>query len=169
MGGPNNDFIPGGSYIRGNYPALDKALDEMGSPMPDRAVVDGAGIRAALRKAYDCGCDKCGGDMVLWQDIGDMKCQSCGRTGDEIEDDLRKSPPRSLVALSEDRQWLVVLQPVEKYGKVALFRFYRKHDLFHHYAHAGIEPIEDTGQDAHEVLRDAIAAQLRAQDAGEGE
>ncbi len=40
MSGPNNDIIPGGSYARGDYPALDKALDEMGSPMPDRAVVD---------------------------------------------------------------------------------------------------------------------------------
>lgn len=120
--------------------------------MPDRAVVDGAGIRAALRKAYDCGCDKCGGDMVLWQDIGDMKCQSCGRTGDEIEDDLRKSPPRSLVALSEDRQWLVA-----RISSVGMFRAFGFGIFkFDGRDYLWQESVLGTGQDAHEVLREFL-------------
>lgn len=63
---------------------------------------------------------------------------------------VRPPQPRALVALSEDRQWLVVLDPEpEDWDEMHfnLFHFSRRwwtweHELL----------INDTGQDAHEVL-----------------
>lgn len=65
-------------------------------------------------------------------------------------------PDRAVVAISEDRQWLVVLHP-----ELRRFRFYGMDDFGAYKPfHAIVRPLpagrtsylDDTGQDAHEVL-----------------
>lgn len=167
--------------------------------MPDRAVVDEKAVRAALQKAWDTGCDGCGGMMVMRADIGDMRCQQCGRTGDDIERELRAdalSPdravadrrtycqdllddlsgiegaraaaarnrarrciketepqPRAIVALSEDRQWLCVLDKESRWALTddilwSIYGWDTNESLY-----LFVKNTQDTGQDAHEVLR----------------
>lgn len=54
--------------------------------------------------------------------------------------------PRAVVAISEDRKWLVVQQPGGDCDWFAIYDFGR-------WGYEEYHAIEDTGQDAHEVLR----------------
>lgn len=93
---------------------------------PDRAVVD---------------CVWCSGDGYV---TGSMPCPEC------------TPQPRALVALSEDRQWLVVLEPERWSG----FGVYRREWMsgtfatsgYWHWVRAKRGYAEDTGQSADEVL-----------------
>ena len=58
-------------------------------------------------------------------------------------------PDRAVVAVSDDRQWLVVLTPE---GRWSLAGWGLNHSGHHMWV--TVRDIEDTGQDAHEVLRE---------------
>lgn len=88
--------------------------------MADRAVVD------------EVPCAWCSGDGYV---TGSMPCPECTPT------------PRALVALSEDRQWLVVLMPEFAMFPWVLYR--RAYEIDHWVPETHFR---DTGQDAHEVL-----------------
>ena len=59
--------------------------------------------------------------------------------------------PRALVALSEDRQWLVVLMPD---GFFEVFQFENSQWS---YGYGPNDRFKDTGQDVHAVLADFLA------------
>lgn len=128
--------------------------------MPDRAVVD-------ERKVM---CRECGGwfptnearAYCVVRDGGDeypgtVLCEMC--LGDvELDDDVERvieeadeGAPRALVALSEDRQWLVMLDVA---GDASEWTVRRKH--LDDYVPAHFAFRMDTGQDANEVLADFL-------------
>lgn len=101
-------------------------------PMPDRAVVG------------DLCCEN--PDIDLYYDDSDQRqlyCRNCRSPFPPEE-----PQPRALVALSEDRQWLVVLEsPIAKWRGYWVVYARGFADRY------GVENyIEDTGQDAHQVL-----------------
>lgn len=168
MGGPNNDIIPGGSYVRGNYPALDKALDEMGSPMPDRAVMEIKQTTLVDDRAcpacHEVGVLRCHieseplGERVLAQ-WAQWECKRCGNRWPAMPDTC--PPPRALVALSEDRQWMCSKIPEPFINFCICERVW-------HNGFFGVDGrdiweerycVEDTGQDAHAVLAAWLAGQ----------
>lgn len=111
--------------------------------MTDRAVVDDP-------------CPFCGKDRV--HDIYDgdrrVRCLSCNIFW--YPDDPEPEP-RALVALSEDRQWLVVLD-VKNVWNVMEKRYGQ---ATHGFWWKSVQDIRDTGQDAQDVL----AAFLEGRDA----
>lgn len=98
--------------------------------MPDRAVV---GDKNNWSGCYMCPhCDE----------IQIKTCQQCGELIDFAK-------PRALVAISEDRQWLVVLE------EIGWWRLRRRDDDEHFVTHETGIPggwIYDTGQRAEDVL-----------------
>ena len=77
-------------------------------------------------------------------------CPSCANCGVAIV-----NQPRALVALSEDRQWLVIqAKTVDGRSK---WRFWKRDRQCLSYSlDTSIRYVEDTGQDAHEVLREFL-------------
>lgn len=118
--------------------------------MPDRAVVDDRPIPGP-------GCDHCEGGLVLVVGRDKIWEETCPRCGPKsipwsyaapIDAGLPEPQPRAIVALSEDRQWLVVLFPnVHKLRDMwAILR-------------CKWDTVADTGQDAHAVLAEWMAGQ----------
>ena len=106
--------------------------------MPDRAVVDERSEPCPQRVGVD-------GSWHHWSAPipdtgGERACLDCGK--------VQQPQPRALVALSEDRQWLVVLD-VHGVWNVMGKRFGQ---ATHGFWWKSEGDIEDTGQDAHEVL-----------------
>lgn len=111
--------------------------------MPDRAVVD-------ERTAYIAGYEAGFGDRYYEHSEPEA---SYSEWVSAARPEIPRDPqPRAIVAISEDRQWLVVLDPEpEDWDEMHfnLFHFSRRwwtweHELL----------INDTGQSAHEVLRE---------------
>ena len=59
------------------------------------------------------------------------------------------SKPRAVVALSDDRQWLVVLTPQGHWDVLGQGYAYYRNSVW-----VSLNSSADTGQDAHEVLRE---------------
>ncbi|MCA9878436.1 MAG: hypothetical protein KC442_11660 [Thermomicrobiales bacterium] len=74
--------------------------------------------------------------------------------GKPIANALPEPQPRALVALSEDRQWLVVQHP-----RLTIWEILERDEDYGHVAYFDGKNrfIEDTGQDANEVLREWLA------------
>lgn len=109
-------------YPVGNY--LISEQREAPEPTP-RAVVD------------ETPCSWCGGDGYV---TGSMPCPEC------------TSKPRTLVAISEDRQWLVVLEPeLEDKRATSVFSIWQW-DVRD--GHILKRAVMDTGQSAEDVLRE---------------
>lgn len=126
--------------------------------MPDRAVVELA-------------CQNCGTHLNVHSGVDIVRCPQCrvrfhaddlSPWGCHAGDNDEAPQPRAMSAVSEDRQWLVVLQ--EGTLESVWYVFRSKHVVagtgrvsygpYEYYALA-----DDTGQDAHEVLRDWLAGQ----------
>lgn len=96
---------------------------------------------------------------ALWRAAKDwINSSNCSMDG-VFEDDLEAAKsvlettqPRALVALSEDRQWLVVL---DCHGRWSIMGK-RFGQAAHGFWWTGVVDIEDTGQSAHEVLREFL-------------
>ena len=121
--------------------------------MPDRAVVDDRPIPGP-------GCDHCEGGLILVVGRDKIWEETCPRCGPKsipwsyaapIDAGWPAPQPRAIVALSDDRQWLVTQEPPyrwrSKLPAVECFYIWRRcgsmmsfHDV-----------IEDTGQDAHQA------------------
>ena len=125
--------------------------------MPDRAVVDDRPIPGP-------GCDHCEGGLVLVVGRDKIWEETCPRCGPKsipwsyaapIDAGLPEPQPRAIVALSEDRQWLVVLEPdIEGHPEATSAFGVWKRDI-----RAGWvlqAAIIDTGQDAHDVLNEFL-------------
>ena len=119
--------------------------------MPDRAVVDDRPIPGP-------GCDHCEGGLILVVGRDKIWEETCPRCGPKsipwsyaapIDAGLPEPQPRAIVALSEDRQWLVVLfMLTEDSASWSICQL--TDDFLMPYRLK--ENIPDTGQDAHAVL-----------------
>ena len=125
--------------------------------MPDRAVVDDRPIPGP-------GCDHCEGGLVLVVGRDKSWEETCPRCGPKsipwsyaapIDAGLPEPQPRALVALSEDRQWLVVLD-VKNVWNVMEKRYGQ---ATHGFWWKSVQDIRDTGQDAHAVLAEWMEGQ----------
>ena len=131
--------------------------------MPDRAVVtyhesnfwkdnsrwivrDGSAPLHESDVCEMCGCDAC---ILTWIPSDQLPARFVGSPGEWLCQRCDPTPqPRAIVALSEDRQWLVVLFPnVHKLRDMwAILR-------------CKWDTVADTGQDAHAVLAEWMAGQ----------
>jgi ribosomal protein S27AE len=97
-------------------------------------------------------CPSCGIQMV-WAGfaVRDWRCGGCGQLWSNVNQ--ANPAPRALVAISEDRHWLVTHEANEMPLHFAVWRRAGSHVIgwiFERY-------VEDTGQDAHEVLAAFLA------------
>ena len=125
--------------------------------MPDRAVVDDRPIPGP-------GCDHCEGGLVLVVGRDKIWEETCPRCGPKsipwsyaapIDAGLPEPQPRAIVALSEDRQWLVV----HTSGRAVGFDIYERWENADTFGYAPCNWVPDTGQDAHAVLAEWMAGQ----------
>ena len=119
--------------------------------MPDRAVVDDRPIPGP-------GCDHCEGGLILVVGRDKSWEETCPRCGPKsipwsyaapIDAGLPEPQPRAIVALSEDRQWLVTPDPA---GHPLWFVFHWEETATDVGWMVQDKMIEAAGQDAHEVL-----------------
>ncbi len=95
--------------------------------MPDRAVVDGQCCESPKLHSW-----------INDEDETQIYCRNCNQ--------IFPHEPRAVVAISEDRQWLVVPQASD-IDWFLVMELDRDRTGYHEY-----DSIPDTGQDAHEVL-----------------
>ena len=107
--------------------------------MPDRAAVDDK--RKALLAEYEAWAV---GEL---SEISD-EAMAAGRAALRAQNDIDwKETPRALVALSENRQWLVA--PDATWPRFVIFAL---EDDDYGGGYLRVDSVEDIGQDAHEVL-----------------
>ncbi len=100
-----------------------------------------------------CGCDAC---ILTWIPSDQLPARFVGSPGEWLCQRCDPTPqPRALVALSEDRQWLAVLD-VKNVWNVMEKRYGQ---ATHGFWWKSVQDIRDTGQDAHAVLAEWIAGQ----------
>ena len=114
----------------------------MRTPMPDRAVVDGD-----LKRWYEIqgAAMKDGMTQAAASDYADQ-CLVWINEAKMVHEQANHL--RALVALSEDRQWLVV----HTSGRAVGFDIYERWENADTFGYAPCNWVPDTGQDAHEVL-----------------
>ena len=122
--------------------------------MPDRAVVDDRPIPGP-------GCDHCEGGLILVVGRDKIWEETCPRCGPKsipwsyaapIDAGLPEPQPRAIVALSEDRQWLVKADHPEVVSAPSFSIYEAMKDGSLRTA----KWVPDTGQDAQDVLREFL-------------